>query len=507
MHVVNSLQMFKQPVNVPTSAGTPDARVYNNVMLLRTHNAANRVHPCYKVYFIVPRLALLLPCSFRVYLGAMKQDARRLPYYASIFFLAYMPFHIFLAQWLSTLTGGLSVWKVGKDVLLAVVTLFAICLVWQQRRAARLCNLLVGLTALYAALHLLLWAFHPNIYRDSALLGVTYNVRVFCFVMLGYAAALLKPGGISTRFVLKLVLGVSTTVAVLGIIQYFLPKDFLTHFGYSLQRGVRPAFFIDDRPNLPRIMSTLRDPNSLGAYLIVPMTVLTALLVQLKNNAQRMVLAGMLGLQALALFLTFSRSAWLAAALSMGLVLFLQYRVWLLGAARRYWPAFAMLILLFAGGLFVGRHSYIIHGLLSHNTGKPQAQYDSNGFHVEFAKRGLVGIAHQPLGHGPGTAGLASIQNPKGSFLTENYYIQIGYEVGVLGLAVFVAMQALLYVQLWRRRHEPLGPILLASFWAYVLTSMLLHTWSNEAIATQWWILTGLLLATTSNAKAAKPQK
>jgi O-Antigen ligase len=435
-------------------------------------------------------------------LGIMNQNVRRAPYYASIFFLVYMPFHIFLAQWLSTLTGGLSAWKLGNDVLLAAVVLFAICLVWWRRCSTRLFNVLVGLTVMYGVLHLLLWATHADIYRDSALLGLVYNVRVFCFAVLGYAAALLWPGGVDWRFVLRLVLGVSTLVAILGIVQYFLPKDFLTHFGYSLQRGVRPAFFIDDRPNLPRIISTLRDPNSLGAYLIVPITALSALLVQLKNRNQRLIVAGMLGLQLLALFLTFSRSAWLAAALSMVLVMLMQYRLWLVRMGTRYWPAIAVLVVLFAGGLFAGRHSYVIHGLLSHNTGKPQAQYDSNGFHREFAKRGLEGIVHQPLGHGPGTAGLASIQNPKGSFLTENYYLQIGYEVGVLGLLLFVAVQVLVYVQLWRRRHDRLAAILLASFWAYVLTSMLLHTWSNEAIAAQWWILAGLLLAVPARQRA-----
>jgi hypothetical protein len=432
----------------------------------------------------------------------MKQNIRRAPYYASIFFLAYMPFHIFLSQWLSTLTGGLNAWKLAKDVLLALVTLFAVCLVWQQRRSTRLFNILVGLTAVYGALHLALWALHTDVYRDSALLGLAYNLRVFCFVVLGYAAALFKPGGIDKRFMLKLVLGVSTVVAALGIAQYFLPKDFLTHFGYSLQRGVRPAFFIDDRPNLPRIMSTLRDPNSLGAYLVVPITALSVLLIQVKNVHKRMLVAGILGLQLLALFLTFSRSAWLAAVISVVLVLLLQYRAWLLAMGKRYWPALLVLVLLFAGGLFVGRHSYFIHGLLSHNTGKPQAQYDSNGFHREFAKRGLEGIVHQPFGHGPGTAGLASIQNPKGSFLTENYYLQIGYEVGVLGLLLFVGMQALLYVKLWHVRHERLAAVLLASFWAYVITSMLLHTWSNEAIAAQWWILAGLLLAVPARQRA-----
>jgi hypothetical protein len=37
--------------------------------------------------------------------------------------------------------------------------------------------------------------------------------------------------------------------------------------------------------------------------------------------------------------------------------------------------------------------------------------------------------------------------------------------------------------------------VLLASFWAYVLTNMLLHSWANEAVAVQWWLLAGMAIA------------
>lgn len=73
--------------------------------------------------------------------------------------------------------------------------------------------------------------------------------------------------------------------------------------------------------------------------------------------------------------------------------------------------------------------------------------------------------------------------------------MQIGYEVGLLGLAVFIGLNAYAYV-LIRRAHGVWGVVLLASFWAYVVTNMLLHTWSNEAVAAQWWILAGVVMAT-----------
>ena len=130
------------------------------------------------------------------------------------------------------------------------------------------------------------------------------------------------------------------------------------------------------------------------------------------------------------------------------------------------------------------------------------ADLDSNDLHVLLAKQGLEGIVSQPFGHGPGTAGLVSIQNPDGGQLTENYYIQIGYEVGIVGLVVFLVLNALVYLRLWRR-GDYVSVILCSSFWAYVLINMLLHTWSNEAVATQWWLFAGVAIAATGGGLVA----
>ncbi|HUS25885.1 MAG TPA: O-antigen ligase family protein [Nevskiaceae bacterium] len=419
------------------------------------------------------------------------QTFRQIPYKLSLTFLAYMPFHVFLVQSLSLATGGLDIWKASKDVALGLATVFVVCLVYQQRKASRLFGLLVGLALLYGGLHLLLWALHPDLYRPTAILGFVYNTRVLCFAVLGMGASLLLSNGPYMRAVLRWTLAVSTLVAILGVIQYFLPKDFLTHLGYSLERGVRPAFFIDDQPDLPRIMSTLRDPNSLGAYLVLPITALSVLLLHAKDIYKRQMLGGMLAVHGLALLLTFSRSAWAGALLAVGLVLWWQYRESVLAAAKRFWVPGAILLVLLGGTLFAARNAYVVKSFVTHSDGTPQAQYDSNGFHWYYAKKGIDGIVRNPFGHGPGTAGLVSIQNPNGGLLTENYYIQIGYEVGLLGLALFIAVNVLLYLKL-RQRHDDIGTVLLASFWAYVLINMLLHIWSNEAVAAQWWILAGL---------------
>jgi hypothetical protein len=421
---------------------------------------------------------------------------RRIPLWVALTLLIYMPFHVFLVQSLSLLTGGLEIWKIGKDVFLAIAVVFTICLVWQQRVWDRLFLWLVGLTAVYLFVHILLWWLNPNIYQESALLGIVYNMRLPAFLVLGYGAMRLYPGKFAFSSIVKLILVVSTIVAGLGVVQYFLPSDILTHLGYGLERGTRPAFFIEDNPDLPRIMSTLREPNALGAYLILPAAALLTLLFKEQKPRVRYMFAIALLLHLVAIFLTFSRSAWLGVALALTLVVWWQVGRTILQWLRRFWPLVVGFAIVVLGLAFAMRNTEFFQRYIVHSEPTEQiADLDSNDLHLLLTKQGLEGIADKPLGHGPGTAGLVSIRNPNGGLLTENYYIQIGYEVGVIGLAIFIALNVFVYIRLWRQGND-LARVLCAGFWAYVLTNMLLHTWSNEAVAAQWWLLAGFVLAT-----------
>lgn len=420
----------------------------------------------------------------------LQQRLQELPRQGFYLLLIYMPFHVFIVQWLSLYTGGLAVWKGLKDALALFLVVLTVLFVWFKRKGTREFNWFVGLAVGYAVVHFLVWALNPSIYKDTALLGSVYNNRLLWFLVLGMGVRLLWPK-ISENGVMKLVIVVSTIVCVFGILQYFLPKDLLEHFGYSIERGVKPMFFIDDKPNLPRIMSTLRDPNSLGAYLMLPITILFYKLVTVAKE-KRQLIAGLLFLHGLTLFLTFSRSAWLGTVISVVVLAAYALRKSFIPWIAKYWPLLLGSVLLISSLAFMYKDQYAVQNILVHSDESTEAksQYDSNEYHILYAKKGLQGMADHPQGNGPGTAGLVSIQHPEKGFLTENYYIQIGYEVGVVGLLIFLAVNFLVYKELLRRKSM-LSIALLSSFWGYFLCNMLLHTWSNEAVAAQWWLLAG----------------
>ncbi|HSX45302.1 MAG TPA: O-antigen ligase family protein [Candidatus Saccharimonadales bacterium] len=422
------------------------------------------------------------------------EKLKRLPLTGFFILLAYMPFHVFLSQWLSTFTGGLAGWKVAKDVFTMMVVLVSVGLVIQKKLYKKSPFIaLIVLSLVYTLLHVLTYYHNHGTSLRVAELATVYNSRLLWYLLIGFSAALLFPKELVPGRLDKIVLFISTAVVCLGLAQYALPKNVMTHFGYSIARGARPAFFIDSKPDLPRIMSTVRDPNSLGAFLIVPILILLIYFFDDRNQEQRMLIGGLLGLHLLVLFLTFSRGAWLGLVLGSGLLATVKFKRQLIPWLAKQWPLVVGAVLLLGSLTLMFRHQYAVQNILVHSD-KTTKQTDSNGLHLEFAENGARGIEHKPLGHGPGTAGIVSIQNSGGGLLTENYFIQIGYEVGLIGLALFLIGLAFVEKELTMSNASNLGVVLWISFWCYLLIAMVSHLWTNEAVAAQWWLLSGAVI-------------
>lgn len=404
-----------------------------------------------------------------------------------------MPFHVFLAQSLSTATGGLEMWKVTKDALIIVASIVCGAILWPKiigGNSQRL-RLLISAILAYALIHLFFLSY-ADLDADSSLLATIYNNRLSMLLIIGLFVGINATKNPKLDFIYKTVLITSAIVAVFGLIQYFLPANFMEHFGYSFERGARPFFGIDSKPDLPRIMSTIRDPNSLGAYLIITMSLIGSLYVSLKKSKQKimMLVFILIPIQIVAVFLTFSRSAWLGLLVAG---LFVASHV--PRAKKHINPKNLLLATVFI--VLVGfmaypsiKNSYFAENVFLHSD-ETTVDLGSSEKHIQYIVDGVKDVAKRPLGHGPGTAGIVSIRNERGTVLTENYYVQIAYEVGLLGLAAFVAINYLVYDFLRKSPNNALKMALMASFWGLIVTNMLLHTWSNEVVAVYWWMLAG----------------
>ncbi len=408
--------------------------------------------------------------------------------------LAYVPLHIFISTVIGTQIGGLAFWKVAKDIVMFIgfgLLLFAsMQKPWFSKFMWRRTTTII---ILYGLLTLILALFRDTD-LDAEVLGIVYNLRFLVFFL--YAGLLgfwVRPRDLFKSAV-KTAMVSGMIVVLFGMFQYFvLPNDALSRIGFTKENGVFPVFFIDDKPNLERVMSTVRDPNSLGSYLIVLICLIGAYYASARGLQKKMLAIYGLG-AVLCMYLTFSRSAWLGLILSLVIVaLFgakkhIAKRTAAIGAG-----IVAAVFLLAVTGLYMKRNSYFVQNVLFH-ADQSTVQEDPNELRVRFVKESLSQISREPLGSGPGTAGLASIRNDKqGVRLNENYYLQVATEVGILGLVLFLAI--LFYVI--RALYEPSSMdrvFMLAAFGGLLFTNMLVHIWSNEAVAYTWWGLAGLLI-------------
>jgi hypothetical protein len=427
-------------------------------------------------------------------------------FYIALAFIVYMPLHVLIVQWFSLATGGIEIWKAAKDIVTVVLVPLLLFISYQKGLFSnKTFRWLAILASAYAVLHLLFVVFDSNDDTYSAIVGSVYNIRLVGYLLFGLVLGSFKNGDKYLRHMLTATVLVATAVAAFGVAQYFLPPDLLTHVGYSLERGVKPLFLIDDRPELPRVMSTLKDPNSLGAYLIIPILLTGWSLMSAKvqdslfvRRFRKEVLVVMLMLQLVALVLTFSRGALLGIIISIAVLLCIVYCRRSLALAKKYWYVPLTVFILLPLVFYLGRNTAIVQDYVFH-AAVSTTEEDPNQKRITLQQEAVDDILGEPQGYGPGSAGLVSISNPQGGLLTENYYLQIAYEIGWLGLTIFLGILGILIYKLQetcklRSQKSPIAAVMLASLAGYLFYSLLIHLWSNEALALQWWLLCGAIV-------------
>jgi O-antigen ligase len=282
-------------------------------------------------------------------------------------------------------------------------------------------------------------------------------------------------------------------LSVLAVLQVsVIPKDFLAHFGYNKYTTIAPYATVDNKPNVLRAFATMRGPNTLGAYLLIPLAFAFYFVCKRQKLA---ISATALAVGLLALLLTGSRSAWIGAVVLCGLVLLyvLPHQRLVVWAKRVAIPVIVGLgLLLWAAMSVPAIRLAIFHS--SAEDENPALLAGSTDAHWQATFKGIAYIAAHPLGTGPGSAGPASFYNKKAApLISEDYYIQIGEEVGILGLLLFVGINILVAKQLLKAKN-PTAFLLFASFVGLSIISIFLHGWADDPTAMTWWTLAGLFM-------------
>jgi len=429
--------------------------------------------------------------------------AERFPRYALLVFVVGLPLHnVAMAElWeLGVRDAALDVVSAWKELLLALALGFV---VWRQRGLPFKSTLTDWLALAFAAA-VVLYALLPQDWLGGEasargiLFGARHDLTPVAAFFLGRS---LQLGRAELRQLALLLVGTAGAVAAWGLIDvYAVPLQFWRDSGapdwFGEQLGLTyvglsglPENFVynpgDERP-LRRLVSTFLSPLATAYLLLVAILLATTL-----QRARW--LPALSGLLLVGLLFTYSRTS--IAALGFGLLV-LAYGL------RQWWPVAAAVVLVAASFLFVrgyadfGPETRFTPGELEIQRAGGQREGTSDDpfspgeasvdSHLDSLRAGIETMLDHPQGYGLGNAGVTAKRTGVKIKAGESTYTELGVELGVLGMLLFVAWNLALL-----RRVLPRAPWLGASLAAVLVLGI-----QTDVIGVHWlafvlWTLAG----------------
>lgn len=396
--------------------------------------------------------------------------------------VAVMPFHAFLSVWAGHTFGHEAIFQAWKEFLLIVLSILTLILTLREpARLRRLSQPWIIATAAFIVLALAITAL-----RRPGLVTTAFGIKTDLEFLLAALIAVLVSAPALTKRLIQVVLIGATLVTGYDVMQIFLlPANFLTHFGYG-PTTIAPFQHIAAGTNALRFPATLGGPNQLGTYLMLPLTIIAVLYIKRRSWW----LLGLFVTSIISLVWTFSRSAWLGALLAVAVAIFASLPQKLRRPAA--WGTVALvavclLTLPFALKSGGSLQYFILHSSLATHD---QANL-SDAQHASSLHYGLSSLLHNPLGAGLGTAGPATF-HIGGINIIENYYLQIGFEIGIMGVIGFIAIISFLIATLLRSAHlTPLAVATAAAIIGISFVALVLPAWVDSTTALIVWICAG----------------
>jgi len=405
---------------------------------------------------------------------------------AIVLLLVLVPFHAATVTIIGANTAFKPILQIWKELLILVIAGGSFIAYLHNRKlfkfditnvlAVSICILSIFVTLLN----------HPQ--TNSSLAGVKTNLSVLVL----FISVQIVANYFSLEKLQKIILIPASIVAVLAVLQpWVFPPSVLVKLGYSAN-SIIAGQYIESSRSVIRVFSTLGGPNQLGTYLILPITLCLALAVKQKKWVWLIPTAGF----SLPLYMTYSRSAWIGAIMAvLSVVIFSLHKkiqITLLVIA---------LLLVLIGGFGITRinicsqfpaiNSRLIHGDCS--SGKLGG---SDLQRLDSQKNGLNTIVKQPFGYGLGTAGPASFFSTS-PLITENWYLQIAIEVGVIGLVLYVLLFTFIAIKLYissqlHNKNTVISLTLLSVMIGIAVASLFLHSLADSTLAILFFALLGI---------------
>lgn len=323
------------------------------------------------------------------------------------------------------------------------------------------------------------------------LAGLAIDLRFVAFFSLVYIAVRALPQ--YKDLFIKIAIAGAFVVVGFATLQLFLPPDILSHIGYS-RDTIMPYLTVDKNPDYIRVNSTLRGPNPLGAYAGVVLALVTAAVVRkrfdLENTKVRIGIVLLAVCGSVALWISYSRSALVAGIAAVLLVIAITQ---LRKLSRTAWIVSFAVVGAMAGALVLNWNGSFVQNVLLHES-ENGSEISSNDAHVSSLAFGIDRLLNQPMGAGVGSTGSASLHGDA-TVIIENQYLFVAHEIGWLGLALFIALNILVFMRLWGQREDWLSLGVFAGGIGLCLIGLLLPVWVDDTVSIVWWALAAIALA------------
>jgi len=417
----------------------------------------------------------------------------------STLIIVLVPFHAFITVWFASSFGYLDTIRLWKELLLILLLIGSSLLLYRDRK---LCDKVADSWLFRIGIIFCLWIgfmtfwglLNNTVGNKAAGYGLIIDTRPVLFLLVSYIAACSYK---DYKRVSLYIIVPAVVVVGFGLLQYILPADFLSHFGYSSDT-IKAFQAVDNKSAFVRLQSTLRGPNPLGAYLVV--VGLVALSFKFKKKIYKNIFLGSL---AVVLFGTYSRSAWIGAL--FGLMTYALLRSSGDREKKKLYLASGLVVVSVFLGVTILKNNDIVQNVFFHTDENSTSITSSNYVRLQSLNSGLKESLVQPLGKGVGIAGPASTRNNlRPAHINENYLLQIIEEAGWIGCALFVAFLIVIIQMLLKTKNDPLACALVASFVATLIINMVSHAWADDTLAYLLFGITGIYLGTKSSTKSEK---
>jgi polysaccharide biosynthesis protein PslJ len=312
------------------------------------------------------------------------------------------------------------------------------------------------------------------------------------------------------RLITRFLLIGGSLAALIAVILYLLPDGTtmellsrLRIFNYPEGPGVL-RFIRDDPSLLQRATGTSIDPNALGGLMIMMVTLAVPQLFAKRPVLRRGWLIVGLVLMALALLLSFSRGSLVGVAVAVGVLGVVRYRKLLVIMA----VALALVLILPQ-----------TQGYVTHFFDGLQALSDADSSDLSTQMRvgeytdALILIQRYPI-FGVGFTGTPDIDT---YLKVANLYLMMASEMGMVGLASFLIVMAVLFGSAWRaRKRLPDRPEVEPIWWGFhaalfgaLVGGIFDHYFFNldfHHSVTLFWLYVGLAAVSTRLLKEPAPE-